>query len=89
MPGTAHGPEALLIGGRAGVDKTSVAEEVSALLRRVAVPHAVIEGDFLAQVHPVPEGDPHRSLLTARNQRGGARRARRRFGGSRSDRHRG
>ncbi|WP_329455543.1 hypothetical protein [Streptomyces sp. NBC_01497] len=47
--------------------KTSVAREVSALLRASGVPHAVIEGDCLCEVHPAPEGDPHRSLLTERN----------------------
>jgi hypothetical protein len=59
--------EVLLIGGRAGVGKTTVGWEVSALLRAAAVPHAVIEGDFMGQVHPAPEGDPHRSEITERN----------------------
>jgi hypothetical protein len=67
MGKTAGDTEALLLGGRAGVGKTTVAWEVSALLRDGGVPHAVIEGDYLAQVHPAPPGDPHRSLLTARN----------------------
>ncbi|MCX4734519.1 hypothetical protein [Streptomyces sp. NBC_01363] len=59
--------EVLLIGGRAGVGKTTVGWEVSALLRAVAVSHAVIDGDFMGQVHPAPEGDPHRSEITERN----------------------
>ncbi|MEU2740991.1 hypothetical protein ABZ656_38045 [Streptomyces sp. NPDC007095] len=59
--------EVLLIGGRAGVGKTTVGWEVSALLRAAAVPHAVIEGDFMGQVHPAPEADPHRSEITERN----------------------
>ncbi|CAM5633293.1 hypothetical protein GCM10010345_60240 [Streptomyces canarius] len=59
--------EALIIGGRAGVGKTTVGWEVSALLRAAAVPHAVIEGDFMGQVHPAPDGDPHRSEITERN----------------------
>ncbi|MBV9022316.1 MAG: AAA family ATPase [Streptomycetaceae bacterium] len=59
--------EVLLLGGRAGVGKTTVGWEVSALLRAVAVPHAVIEGDFMGQVHPAPEGDPHRSEITESN----------------------
>ncbi|MGW5645993.1 AAA family ATPase [Saccharopolyspora sp. NPDC003752] len=59
--------EVLLIGGRAGVGKTTVGWEVSALLRAAAVSHAVIEGDFMGQVHPAPEGDPHRSEITERN----------------------
>ncbi|RKT84546.1 hypothetical protein SAMN05421805_103480 [Saccharopolyspora antimicrobica] len=59
--------EVLLIGGRAGVGKTTVAWEVSALLRRAAVSHAIIDGDFLGQVHPAPDDDPDRSEITERN----------------------
>ncbi|WP_344880021.1 hypothetical protein [Allokutzneria multivorans] len=59
--------DALLIGGRAGVGKTTVAWEVSALLRAVPVAHALIDGDFMGQVHPAPEGDPHRSEITTLN----------------------
>ncbi|MEV6957216.1 hypothetical protein [Streptomyces sp. NPDC051183] len=59
--------EVLLIGGRAGVGKTTVGWEVSALLRAAAVSHAVIDGDFMGQVHPAPEGDPHRSEITEKN----------------------
>ncbi|WP_458248647.1 AAA family ATPase [Streptomyces sp. MAI_2237] len=59
--------EVLLIGGRAGVGKTTVGWEVSALLRSEAVAHAVIDGDFMGQVHPAPEGDPHRAEITEIN----------------------
>ncbi|MCQ8187742.1 AAA family ATPase [Streptomyces rugosispiralis] len=59
--------EVLLIGGRAGVGKTTVGWEVSAVLRAAAVSHAVIDGDFMGQVHPAPEGDPHRSDITESN----------------------
>ncbi|WP_232382775.1 AAA family ATPase [Actinomadura violacea] len=59
--------EVLLIGGRAGVGKTTVGWEVSALLRAEAVAHAIIDGDFLGQVHPAPEGDPHRAEITEIN----------------------
>ncbi|MFE5326765.1 hypothetical protein ACFRCG_10295 [Embleya sp. NPDC056575] len=59
--------EVLLMGGRAGVGKTTVGWEVSAILRAVAVSHAVIDGDFMGQVHPAPEGDPNRSEITGRN----------------------
>ena len=31
------------------------------------VAHCLIEGDNLAEVHPAPPGDPHRSALTAAN----------------------
>ncbi|CDR01827.1 hypothetical protein [Streptomyces iranensis] len=59
--------EVLLIGGRAGVGKTTVGWEVSAVLRAAAVSHAVIDGDFMGQVHPAPVGDPHRSEITESN----------------------
>ncbi|GAA2338668.1 AAA family ATPase [Streptomyces violaceusniger] len=59
--------EVLLIGGRAGVGKTTVGWEVSAILRATAVSHAVIDGDFMGQVHPAPEGDPHCSEITESN----------------------
>ncbi|MDH6521129.1 hypothetical protein M2164_007761 [Streptomyces sp. SAI-208] len=59
--------EALLVGGRAGVGKTTVGWEVSARLRAAGVAHAVIDGDFMGQVHPAPEGDPHRSAIGERN----------------------
>lgn len=59
--------EVLLIGGRAGVGKTTVGWEVSALLRSEAVAHAIIDGDFMGQVHPAPEGDPHREKITEIN----------------------
>ncbi|MFI9624787.1 hypothetical protein [Streptomyces sp. NPDC052042] len=59
--------EVLLIGGRAGVGKSTVAWEVSALLRAAEVAHAVLEGDLMGQVHPAPPGDPHRAAITERN----------------------
>lgn len=57
----------LLIGGRAGVGKTTVAWEISELLKSREVPHAVIEGDFMGQVHPAPADDQDRSRITERN----------------------
>ncbi|EKX67464.1 hypothetical protein Sipo8835_02645 [Streptomyces ipomoeae] len=59
--------EVLLIGGRAGVGKTTVGWEVSDRLRSAEVAHAIIDGDFMAQVHPAPEGDPHRAGIAERN----------------------
>ncbi|MDQ1042944.1 putative kinase [Streptomyces sp. V4I2] len=59
--------EVLLIGGRAGVGKTTVGWEVSARLRAAEVGHAVIDGDFMGQVHPAPPGDPHRAAIGERN----------------------
>lgn len=41
--------------------------EVSARLRAAGVSHAIVEGDFMAQVHPAPDDDPHRLRLTERN----------------------
>ncbi|MFB7913506.1 hypothetical protein [Streptomyces sp. NPDC056061] len=59
--------EALLIGGRAGVGKSTVAWEVSARLRAAGTAHAVLEGDLMGQVHPAPDDDPHRAAITERN----------------------
>ncbi|MET9222546.1 hypothetical protein ABZX65_27835 [Streptomyces sp. NPDC003300] len=59
--------EVLLIGGRSGVGKSTVAWEVSELLREADVAHCVIEGDLMGQVHPAPPDDPRRSAITERN----------------------
>ncbi|MFD8566669.1 hypothetical protein [Streptomyces sp. NPDC059639] len=59
--------ELLLIGGGAGVGKTTVAWEVSTLLQEKGTAHCLIEGDYMDQVHPAPDGDPHRAEITERN----------------------
>ena len=59
--------EALLIGGRSGSGKSVVGWEVSAQLRADGVAHAILEGDFMGQVHPAPDGDPDRLALVERN----------------------
>lgn len=59
--------ELLLIGGGAGVGKTTVGWEVSAVLQETSTAHCLIEGDFMDQIHPAPVGDPHRSAITERN----------------------
>jgi hypothetical protein len=59
--------EALLIGGRSGVGKSVVGWEVSARLRAAGVAHAILEGDFMGQVHPPPAGDLDRTALVERN----------------------
>lgn len=59
--------ELLLIGGGAGVGKTTVAWEVSAVLQENGTAHCLIEGDYMDQIHPAPEGDPHRTAITERN----------------------
>jgi N-acetyltransferase len=55
----------VLIGGRSGVGKTSVAHALHALLIEADVRHAVIEGDYLDLAHPAP----HAERLTERNLR--------------------
>lgn len=60
-------PEVLLIGGRAGVGKTTAGMEVSAQLQADQVAHALVEGDSLDQIFPAPPGDPHRSQITEAN----------------------
>jgi predicted kinase len=59
--------ELLLIGGGAGVGKTTVAWEVSAALHGRGTAHCLIEGDYMDQIHPAPQGDPHRAAITERN----------------------
>lgn len=59
--------ELLLIGGGAGVGKSSVGWEVSQLLQRHDIAHCFVEGDFLDQIHPAPADDPHRTAITERN----------------------
>lgn len=59
--------EALLIGGRAGAGKSTIGWEVSAQLCAVNVAHAIIEGDFLGQIHPAPADDPDRMTITEHN----------------------
>lgn len=51
--------EVLLIGGRSGVGKTSVAFEVSELLQGADVAHCLIDGDNLDAAYPTTPDDPH------------------------------
>ena len=59
--------EVLLIGGRAGVGKTSTAYEVSARLQALGVAHCHVEGDNLDAAHPKPADDPDGTRLTEAN----------------------
>lgn len=61
---TAPSTQILVLGGPAGVGKTSVAFEVSATLRRARVAHALIDGDNLDASYPSPvdSGRPWLSL---------------------------
>lgn len=52
--------EALFIGGRAGVGKSSVGHEIHARLSAAGVGHCLIEGDNLDQAYPVPWENGHR-----------------------------
>jgi hypothetical protein len=51
---SAEPSDVLFLGGRSGAGKSSVALEVSHLLARAEVSHAVIEGDYLDLAHPTP-----------------------------------
>ncbi|MEE4494955.1 AAA family ATPase [Streptomyces sp. BE230] len=59
--------EALLIGGRAGVGKTTVGWEISAQLQALRIAHCLIEGDNLDQAFPAPADDPARTKMTEAN----------------------
>ncbi|MEE4489001.1 hypothetical protein [Streptomyces sp. BE230] len=59
--------EVLIIGGRSGSGKSSLGWEISACLQTASVAHCFIEGDFLDQAYPAPEGDPSRTRLTEDN----------------------
>lgn len=48
--------DALLLAGRSGVGKTTVSYEISALLRRHDIAHALIDGDNLDEAYPKPAG---------------------------------
>jgi MinD superfamily P-loop ATPase len=57
----------LLLGGRAGVGKTTVGYAVSARLRQMAVAHCHVEGDNLDAAYPKPRDDPQGTRLTEAN----------------------
>jgi len=61
--------EVLLIGGRAGVGKSTAGWEVSRQLQAAGVAHCYIEGDNLDQVFPAPPGDPVREKISEANLR--------------------
>jgi hypothetical protein len=65
----ASGVELLLIGGRSGVGKSSVAFEVSAQLAAAGVAHCLVDGDNLCHALPKPDTDPHGTALTQANLR--------------------
>jgi broad-specificity NMP kinase len=59
--------EALLIGGRSGVGKTTAALALHELLSRRDVRHALIEGDNLDLAHPAPWREHPEARLAERN----------------------
>jgi hypothetical protein len=59
--------EALLIGGRSGVGKSTIGWEVSRQLQQVGEPHCYIEGDNLDQVFPAPPDDLVRERISEAN----------------------
>lgn len=59
--------EVLLISGPSGVGKSTIAFELTRILKRHGVSHAFIEGDALDFVWPAPSADPGKSRLTNRN----------------------
>lgn len=58
--------QVLFVGGGSGVGKTSVALEVSTLLRRARIAHALVDGDNLDASYPGP-GDVDREWFTRAN----------------------
>ena len=57
----------LLIGGRSGSGKTSVAYEISAQLEDLEIAHCHVEGDNLDAAYPKAAEDAQGTLLTERN----------------------
>jgi len=64
---------ALLITGPVGIGKTTVAEAVGDVLAAAAVPHAVVDLDWLRRCTPSPANDPFNLALELRNLRAVAR----------------
>jgi predicted ABC-type ATPase len=60
-------PQLLLLGGRSGSGKTTVAHEVSARLRKLGVAHCHVEGDNLDAAYPKAADDPRGRRLTEMN----------------------
>lgn len=59
----------LLVAGRSGAGKSSVAFELSAQWARAGLAHCLVDGDNLCEAHPKPPSDPHGSALTEANLR--------------------
>ena len=57
----------LLVGGRSGVGKSSVGDEVATLLSAAGVSHCLLDGDAMDASWPKPADDPLGTALTERN----------------------
>lgn len=66
---SAHVVATLLISGPVGAGKSAVAAEVSEILSRRKIAHAVIDFDALAATYPRPADDPFGSRLAITNLR--------------------
>ncbi|MFI7544157.1 adenylyl-sulfate kinase [Actinoplanes sp. NPDC049599] len=66
---TPDGARALLLTGTVGAGKTSVADALGDLLTRGAVPHAILDVDWLRRSWPSPPDDPFNSAMALRNLR--------------------
>lgn len=62
-------PEVLLVAGRSGSGKSSVAFELSARWQASGLAHCLVDGDNLSAAHPKPPSDPHGTALTEANLR--------------------
>lgn len=60
-------PEALVIGGRSGVGKTSVGYEIADQLEAAGIVHFHVEGDNLDEAYPKPYLNPRTSWLCEAN----------------------
>lgn len=57
----------VLVTGTVGSGKTTVADEIAVLLHEQGIQHALIDLDWLCQLHPAPPQDPYREELMFRN----------------------
>ncbi|HYQ77424.1 adenylyl-sulfate kinase [Cellulomonas sp.] len=62
-------PEVLLVAGRSGSGKSSVAFELSARWQRSGLAHCLVDGDNLDAAYPKPPSDPRGTALTEANLR--------------------
>ncbi|MEL6416524.1 MAG: AAA family ATPase [Pseudomonadota bacterium] len=66
---TYNAPHLILISGPVGVGKTTVAQEMSALLALNSIAHTFVDLDALTHTYPRPEHDPFGQDLALKNLR--------------------